>query len=363
MNDLFDFAGYDPASSDSSPLQLPPTPEFDATASTDFFKVFGSSTGLESSKDVADPWSSYEQWNAPSLFAQSAAEGATTTLGAIDGFNAYSTQFPTASAGAGSSANGGSLGQVFGSPPLSASSPSSSPSSFALEQTDSTASPSLPIHPSFGDPGFAIDPQLAFGGPSPVDSIPRTTVAPTAATPAAPKPTAAKAKTSAPLPTVSRVPPPPGSYDEGDDDEDDEDDDDQEMKSVSRGDSLPPIGKANSSNGGAKGGANARRSASGIVQSGGITKQRVTSAVVALDKDPNDTEDWRPTPEEYKKLSSKEKRQLRNKISARNFRVRRKGSYYHFLSFTGSSGRLSVKLSTDHVLTHRVHHYARVTYR
>lgn len=38
-------------------------------------------------------------------------------------------------------------------------------------------------------------------------------------------------------------------------------------------------------------------------------------------------DEWRPTPEEYKKLSSKEKRQLRNKISARNFRVRRKGVY------------------------------------
>ncbi|TKY86871.1 hypothetical protein EX895_004159 [Sporisorium graminicola] len=32
----------------------------------------------------------------------------------------------------------------------------------------------------------------------------------------------------------------------------------------------------------------------------------------------------KPDPEEYKKLSSKEKRQLRNKISARNFRTRRK---------------------------------------
>lgn len=92
------------------------------------------------------------------------------------------------------------------------------------------------------------------------------------------------------------------------------------MKSVSRNGSLPPVGKGGK-------GSSARRSASGIVQSGGITKQRVTSAVVALDKDPNDTEDWRPTPEEYKKLSSKEKRQLRNKISARNFRVRRKGVY------------------------------------
>lgn len=38
-------------------------------------------------------------------------------------------------------------------------------------------------------------------------------------------------------------------------------------------------------------------------------------------------DDWRPTMEEYQKMSSKEKRQLRNKISARNFRVRRKGNY------------------------------------
>jgi bZIP-type transcription factor MBZ1 len=38
-----------------------------------------------------------------------------------------------------------------------------------------------------------------------------------------------------------------------------------------------------------------------------------------------ESDDWRPSPEEYKKMSSKEKRQLRNKISARNFRVRRKG--------------------------------------
>lgn len=33
----------------------------------------------------------------------------------------------------------------------------------------------------------------------------------------------------------------------------------------------------------------------------------------------------KPDPETYKKLNSKEKRQLRNKISARNFRHRRKG--------------------------------------
>ncbi|KAJ1036101.1 hypothetical protein NDA18_000244 [Ustilago nuda] len=37
-----------------------------------------------------------------------------------------------------------------------------------------------------------------------------------------------------------------------------------------------------------------------------------------------DTNYLKPDPEEYKKLSSREKRQLRNKISARNFRTRRK---------------------------------------
>ena len=37
--------------------------------------------------------------------------------------------------------------------------------------------------------------------------------------------------------------------------------------------------------------------------------------------------DWRPPPEVLAKMTSKEKRQLRNKISARNFRVRRKGDF------------------------------------
>lgn len=69
----------------------------------------------------------------------------------------------------------------------------------------------------------------------------------------------------------------------------------------------------------------------GTVQSGGIVKKsgggkkqegRPQGMLSTTSSDPDD---WRPTPEEYKKMSSKEKRQLRNKISARNFRVRRKG--------------------------------------
>ena len=69
----------------------------------------------------------------------------------------------------------------------------------------------------------------------------------------------------------------------------------------------------------------------GTIQSGGVVKKPITtSAVVASGKEKKDivdkdSDDWRPSPEEYAKMSSKEKRQLRNKISARNFRVRRKG--------------------------------------
>lgn len=49
------------------------------------------------------------------------------------------------------------------------------------------------------------------------------------------------------------------------------------------------------------------------------------SSVVRGDDEMLDEDDsWRPSPEEYKKLSSKEKRQLRNKLSARAFRTRRK---------------------------------------
>jgi len=67
------------------------------------------------------------------------------------------------------------------------------------------------------------------------------------------------------------------------------------------------------------------KSRKGTVQSGGVQKKATISAVVRDKDDPRDDgDDWRPSPEEYKKMSSKEKRQLRNKISARNFRVRRK---------------------------------------
>jgi len=76
----------------------------------------------------------------------------------------------------------------------------------------------------------------------------------------------------------------------------------------------------------------------GTVQSGGVTKAgpstkpryKVSKASSDDDEDHDEDEyddipqDLRPSPEAYAKMSSKEKRRLRNKISARNFRVRRK---------------------------------------
>ena len=57
---------------------------------------------------------------------------------------------------------------------------------------------------------------------------------------------------------------------------------------------------------------------------GGKKGGGMSSVVRGEDEDVDDDDSWRPSPEEYKKLSSKEKRQLRNKLSARAFRNRRK---------------------------------------
>ncbi|WVW78453.1 hypothetical protein I302_100407 [Kwoniella bestiolae CBS 10118] len=57
---------------------------------------------------------------------------------------------------------------------------------------------------------------------------------------------------------------------------------------------------------------------------GGKKGGGMSSVVRNEDEEIDDDESWRPSPEEYKKLSSKEKRQLRNKLSARAFRTRRK---------------------------------------
>ncbi|KAH9059492.1 hypothetical protein EDB87DRAFT_1809886 [Lactarius vividus] len=88
--------------------------------------------------------------------------------------------------------------------------------------------------------------------------------------------------------------------------EDDEDDDDGPV-------TPPPVKPSN------KG----KDRKSGVL-SGGVQKKIHFSSVVKTDPYDNPLDDWRPTPEEYQKMSSREKRQLRNKISARNFRNRRK---------------------------------------
>lgn len=57
---------------------------------------------------------------------------------------------------------------------------------------------------------------------------------------------------------------------------------------------------------------------------GGKKGGGMSSVVRGEDEDLDDDDSWRPSAEEYKKLNSKEKRQLRNKLSARAFRNRRK---------------------------------------
>ncbi|KAI0088981.1 hypothetical protein BDY19DRAFT_985376 [Irpex rosettiformis] len=91
--------------------------------------------------------------------------------------------------------------------------------------------------------------------------------------------------------------------DEEGDDEDDKDDDDDDEPIIA---AIKVGGKG--------------RDRKGTVQSGGIVKKSLDKKEGMLSTTSMDPDDWRPTPEEYKKMSSKEKRQLRNKISARNFR-------------------------------------------
>lgn len=144
-------------------------------------------------------------------------------------------------------------------------------SSFAA---GSTSSPDTMPSSAFSPKDlFAIDPTLV-GAPSPVVAVPNQ--------------------------QQHRSEP-----EESDDSEDDDDD----------GQLVKPV----------KVGGKGKASRKGTVASGGVVK-RTPGGNAVKDKTAND-DDWRPSPEEYKKMSSKEKRQLRNKISARNFRVRRKGNY------------------------------------
>jgi hypothetical protein len=121
---------------------------------------------------------------------------------------------------------------------------------------------------------------------------------------------------------------------EEDDEDDNEEEDDSGATATAAAQVIAPVKV------GGKG-----KGRKGTVASGGINKKSASSSSTISSSSPpagkenvvtasatskdgkvedRDSEDWRPSPEEYKKMSSKEKRQLRNKISARNFRVRRK---------------------------------------
>ncbi|CCL98042.1 uncharacterized protein FIBRA_00036 [Fibroporia radiculosa] len=94
----------------------------------------------------------------------------------------------------------------------------------------------------------------------------------------------------------------------------------------------------------------------GTVQSGGVVKRaggekKENKASNMLATTSSEADDWRPSPEEYKKMSSKEKRQLRNKISARNFRVRRKGVRLSFSSALSTIRRLIPFSASEYITT------------
>ncbi len=135
-------------------------------------------------------------------------------------------------------------------------------------------------------------------------------------------------------PATSKSPSDFGDDEAGKDDHPiDEDDEDEDEGPVT----PPPIKVSNKGN---------RKS---VVLSGGVQKKVHISSVVKTDPYDHTLDDWRPTPEEYQRMSSKEKRQLRNKISARNFRNRRRGEWLP----------LAVFLSQFRVLfVHRVHYYS-----
>ncbi|KAL6301486.1 hypothetical protein BKA93DRAFT_738661 [Sparassis latifolia] len=111
---------------------------------------------------------------------------------------------------------------------------------------------------------------------------------------------------------------PMSDFDEGDDENDEEDENEGEGEEPSM-ELITPVKVGGRGSAGRK----------GTVQSGGVVKRagsekKENKPVSMLSTTSVEPDDWRPSPEEYKKMTSKEKRQLRNKISARNFRVRRK---------------------------------------
>ena len=100
---------------------------------------------------------------------------------------------------------------------------------------------------------------------------------------------------------------------------------------------VPPVTPASASTKNSAG----FKSRKGTVHSGGIVKRSpagsssgISAGLAAFSRDKENSaasglDDGKPA--NYANLSSKEKRQLRNKISARNFRVRRKGAFPWYL--------------------------------
>jgi hypothetical protein len=99
---------------------------------------------------------------------------------------------------------------------------------------------------------------------------------------------------------------------------------------------VPPVAPATASTKNSTG----FKSRKGTVHSGGIVKRSaagnssgISPGLAAFTRDKENSSDAQASglddgkPANYANLSSKEKRQLRNKISARNFRVRRKGPF------------------------------------
>ncbi|KAH9887320.1 hypothetical protein C8Q73DRAFT_668825 [Cubamyces lactineus] len=124
-------------------------------------------------------------------------------------------------------------------------------------------------------------------------------------------------------PQLVGTPAPSKAASEFDEEEEGEDDDHyDDMQTIPEDMVIAPL----------KVGGKGKSNRKGTVREGGIVKRSATAEkkenakpTGLLSTTSTEPDDWRPSPEEYKKMSSKEKRQLRNKISARNFRVRRKG--------------------------------------
>jgi len=134
------------------------------------------------------------------------------------------------------------------------------------------------------------------------------------------------------------------AHDFDDNDNDNDEDDEEGGEDGDEGDivhqeTIAPVkvgGKGKARKGTvASGGINKKSSALSSTTSAG--KENLSGGGAPGKTEDRESDDWRPSPEEYKKMSSKEKRQLRNKISARNFRVRRKGELYFLAPSAGNS--------------------------